>query len=704
MAIAPITVGDVDSINKINQAIEKANLVDGKAEQAAVDAKASQTALDAEVSARTSAVTALQAQVNAKASKSALDTTNAAVATKASQADLDMTAADVGAGNWSRPGEAGRLWTQQVEGNPGQTPPLPTSMVAVDSEGSVVRVTGAKTVGPIRATRIEPGRIYRVRFVVRRRENPADPSSHTVRLAVRWLARGKGALSTAMGIVQDIAALTVAGGRTEISAVIARSAGVGVNLVAPSGAVYFRPFVQTYGDDGVTDIEVVDVVDITDAVSVPVDVGQFESRVEALESADAATRLDEVESQLGGAQLRDYLTRDTVASATVSETVDAIRVMQYDLSKPVAPTAYRRAAVEPPYGGVQSADGAWWEPEDAIQIDTRSFGVNADGTDQRVSIQKAIDFVAAKGGGTVLLPRGTIMIGGVGLAVPSNITIQGAGKGITIIKRVAGATCHALSIQTFAENVRISDLTVDGNKQAEVQGSMPGYHAIRGAGTRSLVLERLHVKNAIYYGIGLQGVENFEYDVRITDCDVEACGGWSNSGAGSGDGIDIKSAHRVWLTRVRSWGNAQKGFDPRAYLLEMTDCHAEGNGDSGIHVRGRGDLSTTVRGKITIKGGSSVGNAVNGIVVSQDEPTVVADVSISGMKVLENAANGILIYNSISITVEGCISRDNGGTGIRSTAEEGCFTGNRLMNNGTYGFDGAAQNNRNIVSGNICLG
>ncbi|SOC48454.1 hypothetical protein SAMN05892877_1705, partial [Rhizobium subbaraonis] len=32
------------------------------------------------------------------------------------------------------------------------------------------------------------------------------------------------------------------------------------------------------------------------------------------------------------------------------------------------------------------------------------------------------------------------------------------------------------------------------------------------------------------------------------------------------------------------------------------------------------------------------------------------------------------------------------------------FTGNRLMNNGTYGFDGAAQNNRNIVSGNICLG
>lgn len=95
---------------------------------------------------------------------------------------------------------------------------------------------GYVTTAPIRATRIEPGRLYRVRFVLRRRENPADPSNHNVRLAVRWLSRGKGAIPTATGIVQDIPALTIANGRTEVTAVIARSAGAGVNLVAPAAA------------------------------------------------------------------------------------------------------------------------------------------------------------------------------------------------------------------------------------------------------------------------------------------------------------------------------------------------------------------------------------------------------------------------------------------------------------------------------------
>ncbi|SOC40097.1 parallel beta helix pectate lyase-like protein, partial [Rhizobium subbaraonis] len=396
-----------------------------------------------------------------------------------------------------------------------------------------------------------------------------------------------------------------------------------------------------------------------------------------------------------------------MAGIGIPASTDSLTVDGYQVAGDGGGALYAKVESEPSHAAkFQTADGAWWGLVDTIRIDARWLGVKANGiVDDRVAAQNAIDFASALGGGVVLFPRGTIMLGGVGLSVPSNVTIQGAGKGITIFKRIAGAAMHVISCQTFAENVQILDLTVDGNKQADPQGVMAGYHGIRGAGTKGLTIERVHVKNAIYYGIGLQGIENLEYDVRITDCDIEANGGWSTSSPTSGDGIDIKSANRVWLTRVRSWNNAQKGFDPRAYLLDITDCHAEGNGNAGFHLRGRGDLATNIKGVITVKGGSAVGNGVNGVVVSQDNPLLPLDVSITGFDAIGNTSQGIFInHELISASIVGSLVRDNTGAGVRSIAAEVTFTGNRLMNNGTYGFDGAAQNNRNIVSGNICLG
>lgn len=366
MAIAPITVGDTAAISKINAAIVEANKVAGKAEQSTVANLQSQVEQRA-TKAELAAVANLQSEIGQRATKAELAAEVETLA--AADAVLDSKVAQnryhlarqFSAGNWSRPGEAGLFWTHQIEGNPDAIVPIADQLIAIDSEGSVVRLSGATTLGPTRAYRVEPGRMYRVRFVIRRRENPADPANHTVRLALRWLARGKGALTTAMSLVEDIDDFVTASGRTEVTAVVARAAGEGVDITAPSGAVYFRPYVQTYGDDGVTDIEVVDVSDVTDAVLVPVDVGQFEDRIETLESADADNRLNEIEGTLGGAQLRDYLTRAAVESATISETVDAIRVMQFDLATPLSPAIYARAPVEPDHvGKVQSEDGAWW--------------------------------------------------------------------------------------------------------------------------------------------------------------------------------------------------------------------------------------------------------------------------------------------------------------------------------------------------------
>lgn len=363
MAIAPISVGDVESISKINQAIAKANLVDGKADQAA---------LTAESAARVAADNALAAEI---------------------EQNREDLARDFSAGNWSRPGEAAMFWTHQIEGAPGDLSPISPSLVRIDSEGNIVRITGANKIGPIRAYRIEAGRLYRVRFAVRRRVNAADPANHTVRLAVRWLSRGKGALPTAMTVVQDLNSFVVASGRTIVTKVISTAAGTGVDIVAPAGAVYLRPYGQTYGDDGTTDFEIIDLVDITDAINFSPDVSGLESRMSEQESIDAGVRLDEIESQLGGAEIRDYLTRATVTAATISNTVNAIRVMQYDLMTPLAPAVFERAAVEPEHvEKIQSSDGAWWVLSRAQEIcpETTGFSFGDAGAD-RLSFQRALN-------------------------------------------------------------------------------------------------------------------------------------------------------------------------------------------------------------------------------------------------------------------------------------------------------------------------
>ncbi|MBP2459577.1 MULTISPECIES: hypothetical protein [unclassified Rhizobium] len=339
MPIDPVGLNDTQAIAKVNAAIDQANKVDAKADQSAVDYAFAMEALEREAAA-------------------------------------SLLASKFAAGDLSRPGEAEIFWTHQVEGEPGAVSPVSPDLVAIDSDGAVLRVSGSAFIGPTRVYRCEPGRIYRVRFVVRRRQNPADPANHTVRLALRWLARGKGALKESMSVVGDLNDFLVADGRTEISAIAARAVGQGIDIVAPAGAVYFRPFVQTYGNDGVTDIEAVDVVDVTNAIAVPSDVSQFESRMQALESADAPLRLNEIEAQIGGAQLRDYLTRGAVEAATISETVDAIRVIQYDLMSAPAPTVYARAAIEPAHEfKLQSEDGAWWALS-MDQVSSANFGGN----------------------------------------------------------------------------------------------------------------------------------------------------------------------------------------------------------------------------------------------------------------------------------------------------------------------------------------
>lgn len=291
MAIDHIFVGDTGSISKINQAIDKANLVDGKANQ---------SELSAEISARQSADANLQMQIAAEVTaRQTAVSGEAQVRQGADQAEVDArTSEDAKRPVFGlsvppiRPGEAIRFFTEDLDGEPSSLAPLPDSAAVSSQFGKVAQIDGAGVVAPLAVWRIEAGHLYRVRFVVRRSINTEDPANDAVRLGVRWLSAEKGGVGTAQ--LANILDLTVEDGRVEYVFTLATADASDVDAVPAAGGIYFRPFVRAFGS-GVTHVEVIQVVDATDAVVWSPDVELLQREIAAL-NAQIQTLSDRVQT------------------------------------------------------------------------------------------------------------------------------------------------------------------------------------------------------------------------------------------------------------------------------------------------------------------------------------------------------------------------------------------------------------------------
>lgn len=322
MAIAPIALGDTSARAKINAAIEKANLVDGKADAAA---------LGSETTARQADVMDLELR---KATREA--------------------AADAQIG----PGEYPTFWTVDVETAVSPTA-LPPSLAANDSDGRVIRVSAATKLGPIALVRIEPTRKYKARFAFRRRTNSPDPANDAVRLAVRWFDQSKTPLAEPAGttIIQDVVTLTTGSGRQNVTVVFSREPGASVDLVAPAGTRYGRPFIQTFGLGSVTDIEVIDFVDITDASLWSPEVTDLDGRLAAVESVDAGSRLDYLESVASTPESMALANIGTLEASLIPASVQSVTLLSGAVDGDGLGGTYRRS-VAPTL--IQSLDGAYW--------------------------------------------------------------------------------------------------------------------------------------------------------------------------------------------------------------------------------------------------------------------------------------------------------------------------------------------------------
>lgn len=264
----------------------------------------------------------------------------------------------------SRPGDGPTVFTAAgTSGGSEALPGLPASLVAFGDNGTVARVVGAGIVASRRQSAIERGRVYRARWAFQRRANAADPSGHAIVIGVAWLDQARNQIPGAAGTttVKAYLDLRVSDGRQEFATSIGASGATGVLTAAPAGAVYARPFVRTYGEDGATDIEVIDLVDLSDLVVVPDIAADAVARLDALESADLPDRVALLEANGQTPNSRTYATRSDAAAASVPVSVTTLETRGRATPGDGRGGLYARTpSLAAGADGFASADGAIW--------------------------------------------------------------------------------------------------------------------------------------------------------------------------------------------------------------------------------------------------------------------------------------------------------------------------------------------------------
>lgn len=320
------------------------------------------------------------------------DETGRALATAAIRVDALATP--------TRPGDSPDAFTHALTGGaPAALPALPEDIAATTERGFVARLYGADIVAARRAVAIELGRTYRLRAVVQRRADAIDPDNDAVRIALQWLNGALQPIAGRDGVVRDVLDLTTAAGRRIVMATAALVAAPGIDRVAPEGTAYARPYVQTFGGRQITDVEVIALDDLTDALAYAPDVASFEARLAAQESLQAGSRLDSVERAIGQPQRLTVPTLTAARAARVPAAIAILDVLGYDTPGIGAQTYRRATATAPAPGLIRTADGAWWSIT-AVTMTAPMFGADPTGNH---------DSAAALGEAQAALPPGQIL-------------------------------------------------------------------------------------------------------------------------------------------------------------------------------------------------------------------------------------------------------------------------------------------------------
>lgn len=167
-----------------------------------------------------------------------------------------------------------------------------------------------------------------------------------------------------------------------------------------------------------------------------------------------------------------------------------------------------------------------------VKTDYGAVGNNS--TADHVALQNALTAANTAGGGIVYLPPGTYIVNKY-LLIPSNVTLMGAGMGVTVIKsggsalRTAGGVApdgggYSILQATGATrtNIAIQDLTVDGNESADrtalaASGVRLNSYLVDMRSVTGLRIERVATRNTWTYNMVPFNCNH----VEIAECDVK---------------------------------------------------------------------------------------------------------------------------------------------------------------------------------------
>lgn len=311
-------------------------------------------------------------------------------------------------------------------------------------------------------------------------------------------------------------------------------------------------------------------------------------------------------------------------------------------------------------------------------FNVNDYGAKGDGiTDDTQAIQKAIDAAAAAGGGQVYLAGGTYIVSGDGkandgaLQIKSDVTLAGAGAGVTTLK-LADGSAHNVNgiVRTAADdsvhNFGATGLTIDGNSAnttGTVNGLVTGDNAGHATGKDSgFTLKGVEFKNNSGNGLAIGKQTG---DITVNDSSAHNNGadgfhGFLSYGKLDSNHESDKDLAKISFANNSAYANGGDGVDVNAdhYAAELTASDVHDNGQNGIYAHGTGFQYEP----FYIEGGTAHDNAGNGVKMGNLGGSASGE---SDMQIYNNGASGIQVRNmeNASISANEIYHNNTAGSG-----------------------------------------
>jgi hypothetical protein len=288
-------------------------------------------------------------------------------------------------------------------------------------------------------------------------------------------------------------------------------------------------------------------------------------------------------------------------------------------------------------------------------------------TDYYQVIQDALTNISSQGGGTLYIAAGTYPLS-LNLAMNSSVYLQGAGidKTILILKPNAVSWWDATGKNAGflradnANNIKVSDITLDGNKANQLTGIQQAYgrYGIFMEACNDIIYDRVKIQNFQGYGFdphGFKPTMTYTTNLTITNC-ISDNNDW--------DGYTIDQSIDVLVQSNTATNNGRHGFNivTGSKSVIVDNNYASNNGFAYHNSTGQGC----------------------GIMVQNNLQYGTRDVIVKNNIIYISDKGGVCLNDVINVTVSNNIISYTDICFVAANASETSITDNNCMTNTTY--------------------